>query len=90
MMKERCSREFQEGWKEPAMETRDPTDESAEELLRHDHYDPEELSRLLDMNVNRIRRAAFSGELKAYVIGHHIVTIRRADAVRWLQEREQR
>lgn len=69
------------------MVSSDRLDESIEELLHHDHYDPEELARLLDMPINYIRHAAFTGELKAYIVGHHIVSLRREDIVRWLKDR---
>ncbi|MGH2560989.1 MAG: DNA-binding protein [Thermomicrobiales bacterium] len=69
------------------MVARDRLDESMDELLRHDHYDPEELARLLDMPIYTIRHAAFVGELKAYIVGHHIISLRREDIVRWLRER---
>jgi hypothetical protein len=69
------------------MVARDRLDESIEDLLHHDHYSPEELSRLLDLPIHIIRHAAFTGELKAYIVGHHIVSLRRDDIVRWLRER---
>jgi hypothetical protein len=61
--------------------------EEIEDLLRHDYYRPEELSMLLSMDVNLIRHAAFSGELKARLIDHHIFAIARGDVVDWLLHR---
>ena len=58
-----------------------------EELLRHDHYTPEELSDLLGINKHTIEQAAQSGELHAPLLDHHIMNIRREDVVRWLEGR---
>jgi hypothetical protein len=57
-----------------------------EELLKLDHYRPEELARLLDLNVDVICSAAFSGDLVATIVGHDVVDIRRQDALRWLAD----
>jgi excisionase family DNA binding protein len=70
------------------MATRDRLNESPEELLHHDHYDPAELARLLDMDRYLIRHAVFTGHLKAYKVGHEIISIRREDVLRWLHDRE--
>ena len=61
--------------------------ESIDELLRHDHYTPEELAELLGMDVWNVRRAARSGELPAFIVDHHVLCIRREDAIRWLADR---
>lgn len=58
-----------------------------EALLKQDHYRPDELAQLLDMGVDVICRAAFSGDLIATIVGHDIVDIRRQDALRWLADR---
>lgn len=70
------------------METRRPAEESASDLLHHDRYTPEELARLLDMDVNLIRQAAFAGDLRAEIVGHNIHSIRRDDVLSWLAARE--
>jgi hypothetical protein len=70
------------------MVTRDQLNESPEELLHHDHYDPDELARLLEMDRHLIRHAVFSGNLNAYVVGHQIISIRREDVLRWLKARD--
>jgi hypothetical protein len=70
------------------MTTRERLYESPEELLHHDHYDPDELARLLEMDRYLIRHAVFSGDLKAYVVGHQIISIRREDVLQWLRERD--
>lgn len=61
---------------------------SVEELLHRDHYEPEDLADLLDMDVHLIRHAAFSGELHATIVNHHILSIRREDVLDWLRTRE--
>lgn len=58
-----------------------------EELLHKDHYTPEELARLLDMDRHQIEQAVFRGELKAVMVEHHIHSITRAAALDWLRER---
>lgn len=58
--------------------------DSVEEILHHDSYSPEELARLLEVPLNTVQRAAMSGQLKAYIVDHHIIAIRRADVVDWL------
>ena len=61
--------------------------ESIDKLLRQDHYTPEELAELLGMDVWSIRRAARSGELAAFIVDHHVLCVRREDAIRWLGDR---
>lgn len=58
--------------------------ESIEEILHHDSYSPEELARLLEVPLETVQRAAMSGQLKAYIVDHHIIAIRRAAVVDWL------
>ena len=62
-------------------------DASIEELLHHEHYTPEELSRLLGVGLDVIRHAAFTGELHAQIVEHDIVSVRREDVLAWLNER---
>ena len=64
--------------------------ESIDELLRHDHYTPEDLAELLGMDIWSVRRAARTGELRAFIVDHHVLCIRRVDAIRWLGERPAR
>ncbi len=60
---------------------------SMDELLHRDHYEADELADLLDMDVKLIRHAAFTGELRATIVNHHILSIRREDVLDWLQNR---
>ena len=61
--------------------------EELEDTLQHDHYTPGELSDLLGINKHTIEQAAHSGELRATLLDHHIINIRREDVVRWLEGR---
>lgn len=58
------------------------------DLLHRDHYTPQEAAELLDISVNAIYQAAFKGDLRANIVGHDIVSIRRQDLITWLAERE--
>ena len=56
-----------------------------DDILRKDHYTPEELSVLLGINKHAIEAAAHSGELRATLLEHHIISIRREDVVQWIE-----
>ena len=60
---------------------------SIHDLLRQEHYTPDELAHLLDMSASLIRREARAGRLHASIVEHQVLDIRREDVVRWLQER---
>lgn len=62
---------------------------SADRLLRHDLYHPEDLADLLDMDVELLRRAVFTGDLRAIVIDHRIISIRREDILDWLARHDE-
>jgi excisionase family DNA binding protein len=66
------------------------TQESIYELLQHDEYTPEEVSRLLGIGVDQVRHAVFTGRLPATVVGEDIVGIRREDVVDWYMAHHQR
>jgi len=68
------------------METLERT--SFEHLLRQEHYQPEELANLLEIDVNLIQHVIFLGELPATVLDRHIVDIRRKDVLHWLADCE--
>jgi excisionase family DNA binding protein len=55
------------------------------ELLQQERYTPEEVAELLGIGVHIIQHAAFSGELRAQIVGHDIISIRRDDVLAWLQ-----
>ena len=64
------------------------THHSVYELLQHERYTPEEVAELLGIGVHIIQHAAFSGELRAQIVGHDIIGIRRDDVVAWLKARD--
>lgn len=53
------------------------------ELMLQDNYQPDEVAELLGIDVDVVHQAAFRGDLKAEVIGHTIVNIRREDVLDW-------
>ncbi len=72
------------------------THRSLDELLREDRYNPEEAAELLwpdgaegwlRSGLDVVRHAAFAGELRARIVGHDIVGIRRDDLLAWLEAR---
>lgn len=67
------------------MERHEPC--SIYELLQRDRYTPAEVADLLGIDRHVVSRAAFSGELRARIVGHHIVSLRRDDVIAWLDER---
>jgi hypothetical protein len=70
------------------MVERDNVHESMDTLLHKDSYTPEELSDLTGIGLHTIRTAAYAHELKAIIIEHDIIEIRREDALAWLNGRE--
>jgi excisionase family DNA binding protein len=66
--------------------SREPLDPPAF-VPRKDYVTPEELADLLSLTDAHVRRAAWSGELPAIIVDHHILSIRRADVLRWLERR---
>jgi excisionase family DNA binding protein len=65
------------------METRDH--HSMLELLQSERYTPQDLAEILGVSAESVCHAAFSGELRAHVVGHDIVDIRREDVLAWLK-----
>ena len=64
------------------METRERA--SILDLLHHERYTPEEVARLLGMHVDFVCQAAYHGDLRARIVGHDVVDIRREDIIAWL------
>lgn len=56
-------------------------------LVHQSHYTPDELSHLLGIGRHIIQHAVYAGDLKAYVVDHHCLDIRREDALIWLSTR---
>ena len=61
------------------------THHSAYELLQQERFTPEEVAELLGIGVHIIQHAAFSGELRAQIVGHDIISLQRDDVLAWLQ-----
>jgi hypothetical protein len=78
------------------MERRTP--HSMYELLQQDHYRADEVAKLLEIGIDIVRHAAFTGELRAEIVGHHILRLRRHhilrlrrnDVLAWVEMREGR
>ena len=68
------------------MERRTP--HSMYELLEQDQYRAEEVATLLGIGLAIVRHAAFTGELRAEIVGHHILRLRRDDVIAWLGMRQ--
>jgi excisionase family DNA binding protein len=61
---------------------------SLHELLLQDRYTPEEVAELLEIGLETVRHAAFAGELRAQIVGHDIISIRREDVLAWVKAQE--
>ena len=60
---------------------------SLQELLLQDQYTPEEVAELLEVGLDVVRHAAFTGELRAQIAEHDIISIRRDDVLAWARAR---
>lgn len=60
---------------------------SISDLMGRDHYTPDELAKLLDISPELIRHEVRVGRLKAYIVNHRVIDIRRPDAIAWLDHR---
>jgi hypothetical protein len=60
------------------------------ELMQQEEYTAEEVATLFEISLPVVRHAAFTGELRARILNHHIIAIRRDDVLRWLAERDGR
>ena len=61
---------------------------SLHELLLQDRYTPEEVAELLEIGLETVRHAAFAGDLRAQIVGHDIISIRREDVLAWVKAQE--
>lgn len=62
---------------------------TALELLHDESYTADDVAQLLGVGVSVVRHAAFTGELRAQVRGHHILSLRREDVVAWFMTRDE-
>lgn len=60
---------------------------SMEELFEAAELTPQELARLFGLPLAAITRAAYAGELKAHIVNHDIISIKREDALAWMANR---
>jgi hypothetical protein len=56
-------------------------------LLHQERFSPEELAELIDVDLNTIRHAAFTGDLAAMIADHDILYIERSAVIAWLNRR---
>jgi hypothetical protein len=61
---------------------------SIDESLQQDQYTPEEAADLLEIGIDVVRHAAFTGALRAQVVAHDIITISRHDLLTWFGRSE--
>jgi excisionase family DNA binding protein len=64
------------------------THHSVYELLPQERYTPDEMAELLGIGLHIIQHAAFSGELRAQIVGHDIISIGRNEVLAWLEARD--
>ena len=60
---------------------------SIDELLHQQDYRASELAELLGLPLTLIEHEAHVGHLKSFIVDHHILRIRREDALAWLDSR---
>ena len=54
-----------------------------DELQHQETYTLEEAADVLLISATAMRHAVFTGELRAQIIGHHIIAISRAEILAW-------
>jgi excisionase family DNA binding protein len=64
-------------------------DHEFDRLLHQECYTPAEAAELLSLSAHLVRHAARAGELDAFVVDHHVLTIHRDALLRWLEQRRQ-
>jgi len=57
---------------------------SLHEVLWQDRFTPAEAAELLQIGIDVLRHAAFTGELSAQIIEHDIISLQRADILAWV------
>lgn len=68
-------------------QSRIPEHISVLESINREHFTLEELAELLGVGERVVVSAIRRGELDAYTVDHHVMDIRRSDALRWLNAR---
>ncbi len=64
------------------------THPSPEDLLQQDRYTPDEAAELLEIGIDVVRHAVFTGDLRAQVVEHDIISIDRVDVLAWWRASE--
>ena len=64
--------------------------QSAYELLHQEQYTPEEVAEVLEIGLDVVRHAVFTGELPAQIIAHDIISLQRHDVLAWFGARDGR
>ncbi|MCC6313105.1 MAG: helix-turn-helix domain-containing protein [Thermomicrobiales bacterium] len=57
------------------------------DLLLQDHYTPDELAELLGMDRRTIEQEAYNRRLRASIVEHEVLSIRREDVLDWFAHR---
>ena len=65
-----------------------PKRESIANLITQQHFTPREVSELLEIDIYVIERACRDGALKAKVVDHRVLDIKREDLLDWLDRWE--
>jgi hypothetical protein len=65
----------------------DDAGKTIDELLHQDEYRAPELAELLGMPLSVIEHEALTGHLRSFIVEHHVICIRRDDALAWLDSR---
>jgi len=63
------------------------TDKTIDQLMHQDVYRPSELAELIGIPLSEVEHEAHVGRLKAYIVNHHVISIKREDALSWLADR---
>ena len=63
------------------------TGKTIDQLMHQDVYKPSELAELFEIPLSEIEHEAHVGRLKAYIVNHHVISIKREDALAWLADR---
>ena len=65
----------------------DDTGKTIDELSHQNEYRAPELAAQFGMPLSTIEHEALTGRLKSFTVEHHVVCIRRENAIAWLARR---
>jgi DNA-binding CsgD family transcriptional regulator len=66
------------------LEIYDNSEKSMQELMTQESLTPQELSKLLSIDVDTILTACYRGTLKAHIVDHDVISIDRRAALDWM------